>query len=68
MEKKDRKIWAVSLLFISISSLILNIGNLASFEFPNVLKYVFTLIISITVLVLIYTSLKLKIWKKPENK
>ncbi len=68
MEKKYRKIWAVSLLFISISSLILNIGNLTSFEFPNVLKYVFTLIIPITVLVLIYTSLKLKIWKKPDNK
>lgn len=67
MEKKYRKIWAFSLLFISVISLILNLGNLASFDFPNVLKYIFTAVISFSVIVLIYSSLKLRIWKKSDN-
>ncbi len=59
-----RKLWSVSLLVISCTSLILAICNLASIELPDLVKRILGVVILLGIPVLVYSSVKLKIWKK----
>lgn len=64
MEKKLRKIWAVSLLILSCASLVVAISNIASFELPDAFKWIILAVDLVAVPVMVYSFIKLKIWKK----
>ena len=64
MEKKLRKIWAVSLLILSCASLVVAISNIASYKLPDVAKWIILVVDLVAVPVMVYSSIKLKIWKK----
>lgn len=63
-ERGLRKLWSVSLLVISCISLILAICNLVSIELPDLVKRILGVLILLGIPVLVYSSVKLKIWKK----
>ena len=68
MQNNLRKLWGISLLIISCVSLAISISNLVSVELPDMLKRILGIIILLALPVLVYTSVKLKIWKKDEQK
>ncbi|SEK80385.1 hypothetical protein [Ruminococcus albus] len=64
MDKKLRKIWSVSLLILSCASLVVAISNIASFELPDVVKWIILAIDVVDIPVMVYSSVRLKMWKK----
>ncbi|MBQ4465931.1 MAG: hypothetical protein II916_08235 [Oscillospiraceae bacterium] len=63
-ERGLRKLWSMSLLVISCISLVLSVSNLASIELPDLVKRILGVLILLGIPVLVYSSVKLKIWKK----
>ena len=64
MQNNLRKLWGISLLFISCISLIIGICNLVSADLPDILKRILGIAILLDLPVFVYASVKLKIWKK----
>lgn len=64
MEKKLSKIWAVSLLILSCASLIVAISNIVSYKLPDVAKWIILAIDVVDIPVMVYSSVRLKMWKK----
>lgn len=63
-ERGLRKLWSVSLLVISCTSLVLSVSNLASIELPDLVKRILGVVGLLGIPILVYSSVKLKIWKK----
>ena len=59
-----RKAWSLSLLVIGCITLTITINNFTGGHLPDVLTRILGVIDLIAIVVLAYTSVKLKIWKK----
>ncbi len=64
--KSYRAAWAVSLLVVGCVSIVLNVCAIAGIELPDVLTRALGVLGLISVVVLAFTSVKLKIWKKDQ--
>ena len=62
--KRYRDAWAVSLLIIACVTIVMTVCNLAGIALPDVLARTLGILDLISVVVLVFTSVKLKIWKK----
>ncbi len=65
--KHYRDAWAVSLLIIAFTTLVLTVCNFAGIDLPDALKRVLGVLDLISLAVLAFTSVKLKIWKKDKQ-
>lgn len=64
-DKKINRIWALSLMIISVLSLIISITVIADFEIPHTLRMIIAVIqIIVGVIVIVTSVLKLKAAKK----
>lgn len=63
---KLRKIWGVSLLAISLSALMLTGSRLIGVTLPDTLGRILGVVSLIGIPVLVYTSVKLGVWKKQD--
>ena len=64
--KSLRDIWAVSLLIVGCVPLILSVCSFADIDLPDTLKRVLGVLDLLALIALVFTSVKLKIWKKGE--
>ena len=62
--KKMPVLWTVSLLTISVVTLVIAFSNIFGGELPDVLKIVLGVIDIIAVFVLVYTSIRYKVYKR----
>lgn len=62
--KKMPVLWSVSLLTISVVTLVIAFSNIFGGELPDVLKIVLGVIDIIAVFVLVYTSIRYKVYKR----
>lgn len=62
--KSYRDAWAVSLLVIACVTIVLTVCSFAGIDLPDVLTRALGVLDLIAVVVLAFTSVKLKIWKK----
>jgi len=64
MMKPYRDAWAVSLLVIACVTIVLTVCSFAGIDLPDVLTRTLGVLDLAAVVVLAFTSVKLKIWKK----
>ena len=64
MMKPYRDAWAVSLLVIACVTIVLTVCSFAEIDLPDVLARTLGVLDLVAVVVLAFTSVKLKIWKK----
>ena len=62
--KKMPVLWTVSLLTISVVTLVISFSSIFGVELPDVLKIVLGVIDIIAVFVLVYTSIRYKVYKR----
>lgn len=62
--KKFPVLWGVSLLTIGVITLVISFSNIFGVELPNVLKIVLGVTDLVAIFVLVYTSLKYKVYKR----
>ncbi|MCR5755192.1 MAG: hypothetical protein K6G30_10340 [Acetatifactor sp.] len=62
--KNYRRAWSVSLLVIACITIISTITSFAGINMPDMFTRIFGLLDICAVVVLVFTSVKLKIWKK----
>ena len=62
--KKMPVLWTISLLTISVITLVISFSNIFGGELPDVLKRVLGVIDLIAVFVLVFTSIKYKVYKR----
>lgn len=62
--KKMPVLWSVSLLTISVVTLVIAFSNIFGGELPDVLKIILGVIDIIAVFVLVYTSIRYKVYKR----
>ncbi len=65
--KHHRDVWAVSLLIISFVTIALFVCRFAGIDLPDTLKRALSVLDLIALIVLVFTSVKLKIWKKEKE-
>ena len=64
-DKKINRIWALSLMILSVLSLIIGITVIADFEIPHTLRMIIAVIqVIVGVIVIVTSVLKLKATKK----
>ena len=63
MEKKYKLIWSISLLTISCITITISGCHLLSIELPDMVERILGIIDLIAIPVLIFTSVKLRVWK-----
>jgi hypothetical protein len=64
--KHYRDAWAVSLLVIACVTIVLTVCSFAGIDLPDVLARTLGVLDLAAVVVLAFTSVKLKIWKKDQ--
>ncbi|MBE6723667.1 MAG: hypothetical protein E7576_00515 [Ruminococcaceae bacterium] len=64
--KSYRDAWAVSLLVIACVTIVLTVCSFAGIELPDALTRTLGVLDLIAVVVLVFTSVKLRIWKKDQ--
>ena len=62
--KKFPVLWGVSILTIGVITLIISFSNIFGVELPDVLKIVLGVIDLVALFVLVYTSIKYKVYKR----
>ena len=62
--KKFPVLWGVSLLTIGVITLVISFSNIFGVELPNVLKIVLGVTDLIALFVLVYTSIRYKVYKR----
>ena len=62
--KKFPVLWGVSLLTIGVITLVISFSNIFGVELPGVLKIVLGVTDLIALFVLVYTSIKYKVYKR----
>ena len=62
--KKMPVLWVVSLLTISVITLVISFSNIFGGELPDVLKIVLGVTDLIALFVLVYTSIRYKVYKR----
>ena len=62
--KKFPVLWGVSLLTIGVITLVISFSNIFGVELPDVLKIVLGVIDLVALFVLVYTSIKYKVYKR----
>ena len=62
--KKFPVLWGVSLLTIGVITLIISFSNIFGVELPDVLKIVLGVTDLIALFVLVYTSIRYKVYKR----
>ena len=67
MEKKLRLCWACSLLTITCITIVITIFNFIDFDLPDSIQRILGIIDLLAVFVLIFSTVKLKLWKKGEK-
>ena len=61
-----RKAWGISLLLLGLTGIFTIVSSMVGFRLPDMLIRIIGVADLIGLVVLVYTSVKLKIWKKPE--
>ena len=62
--KKFPVLWGVSLLTIGVITLVISFSNIFGGELPDVLKIILGVIDIIALFVLVYTSIRYKVYKR----
>ncbi len=68
MDKKYRIMWTASLMAISCITIIIAVCNMTSIELPDIVTRILGAVDLISIPVLIFSSIKLRILKKEQEK
>ena len=66
--KSMRDIWAVSLLVIGVLSVFFMINGFVDLGLPDAVTWILGILDLVAVVALVYTTVKLKLWRKDQGK
>ncbi len=67
MEKKLRLCWTCSLLTITCITVLITIFSFIDFDLPDSIERILGILDLLAVFVLVFSTVKLKLWKKGEK-
>ena len=67
MEKKLRLCWTCSLLTITCITILIALFNIIDFDLPDWIQRILGILELLAVVVLVFSTVRLRMWKKDEN-